>query len=125
MRAVKSQHTSPELIIRKRLRSKGYSFRVHGAELPGVPDIVFPKRHKVIFVHGCFWHGHKCKRGNRSPKTNVEYWIAKIGRNRRRDVKVRRQLKERGWSALTIWECQLKDTGRLETRLEKFLRPVG
>jgi len=93
----------------------------HARGLPGSPDIVFPGRRKVVFVHGCFWHGHGCKRGDRMPQTNVAYWSVKIAGNRVRDVRVRRKLRAEGWSALTVWECQLKHPAALIARIKQFL----
>lgn len=121
MRAVKGKDTKPELLVRRLLHSLGYRYRLHGKNLPGKPDIVFPGRKKVIFVHGCFWHGHKCKRGNRTPKTNVDYWVKKISNNKKRDSQHKRQLRNAGWDVLELWECQLKDKERLTRKLKSFL----
>lgn len=85
MSRVRNKDTSPEKIVRTTVHRLGYRFRLHRNDLPGKPDLVFPSRHKVIFVHGCFWHGHQCKRGNRLPKTNQTYWFNKINRNIERD----------------------------------------
>ena len=109
MRAVKSKGTKPERLVRSWLHSHGYRFRLHRDDLPGKPDLVFPSRKKVIFVHGCFWHGHNCKRGARVPKTNTKYWISKVARNRERDTEHVQVLKAIGWKAHVIWECQLAD----------------
>lgn len=122
MRAIKSRDTGPELAVRSLIHRNGYRFRLHRKELPGTPDIVFPSRRKVIFVHGCFWHGHKCKRGDRLPKTNTEYWTKKIQRNKSRDGKNRRTLQKDGWDVLVVWECQIKNHARLERRIKKFLQ---
>mgnify|MGYP002479970780 CR=1 FL=1 len=121
MRSVKSKDTKPELLIRGLLHRVGYRFRLHRNDLPGKPDIVFPSRRKVIFVHGCFWHGHPCKRGDRLPKSNASYWSAKITRNKLRDRKAVSELQQSGWSVLTIWECQVRDHDRLLNRISKFL----
>jgi len=121
MRAVKSRDTIPEKILRELLSSAGFHYRVHNAALPGKPDIVFPRRRKAIFVHGCFWHGHSCKRGARIPKTNTAYWTAKIARNKKRDARARKELRAAGWKPLTIWECQMKSARALSDRLERFL----
>lgn len=120
MRAVKSRNTKPELIVRHLLYSMGYRYRLHQPGLPGVPDIVFLGRRKVIFVHGCFWHGHVCSRGARVPASNTEYWTAKIGRNVARDRDTLAQLADSGWAALVLWECELGDglAGRLKTFLD-------
>jgi DNA mismatch endonuclease, patch repair protein len=122
MRAVKSKDTRPELAVRSLLHRLGYRFRIHRKDLPGNPDIVFPSRHKVIFVHGCFWHGHNCIRGARTPVSNRNYWIAKILRNVTRDEKHLRDLESSGWHVLVLWECELKNAN-LQTHLENFLSP--
>ncbi|SNS34736.1 T/G mismatch-specific endonuclease [Granulicella rosea] len=120
MRAVKSSNTAPEMAVRRLLHAMG-RYRLHRADLPGKPDIVLPARGKVVFVHGCFWHGHTCARGARKPRTNVEYWERKIGRNRSRDRRVRAELRKLGWGVLSIWECQIKEPTRLAKRLQAFL----
>lgn len=108
MRAVKQKNTGPELRLRKMLHALGYRYRLHPKELPGKPDLVFPSRRTVIFVHGCFWHGHDCRAG-RAPSSNTEYWNSKIAANRERDSRTVAALEERGWRVLTVWECMLKD----------------
>ncbi|TAL37860.1 MAG: DNA mismatch endonuclease Vsr [Alphaproteobacteria bacterium] len=107
MRAVKSKNTSPEKFVRSTLHKQGFRFRLHTDALPGKPDIVLPKYKTVIRVMGCFWHGHRCKRGNRIPKTNRSYWTAKISRNRTRDKTQKRALEGLGWRVIDLWECQL------------------
>jgi DNA mismatch endonuclease (patch repair protein) len=121
MRRVKGKDTAPELTVRAALRRLGVGYRLHRADLPGKPDIAMPGRKLAIFVHGCFWHGHDCARGARMPKANRPYWEAKIGRNRARDGEHRAALEARGWRAVTLWECELKDEGRLERRLKEEL----
>jgi DNA mismatch endonuclease (patch repair protein) len=121
MRAVKSSDTAPELAVRRMVHRLGFRFRLHRKDLPGKPDLVFPKLRKVIFVHGCFWHGHTCARGARMPKSNADYWQGKIGRNVTRDAKHLSALKELKWQAAIVWECELKDQARLQRRLEAFL----
>jgi DNA mismatch endonuclease (patch repair protein) len=121
MRAVKGANTSPELKVRSLLYKAGYRYRLHARDLPGKPDLVFPRRKAVIFVHGCFWHGHPCKRGARIPKTNRAYWLNKIARNRSRDRRVRSLLKKEGWRTLIIWECTIKNEATLLRRLKAFL----
>ena len=106
MRAVKSTDTKPEMIVRRALHAAGFRYRLHAKGLPGKPDIVLPKHRTVIFIHGCFWHGHNCKRGARSPKTNGAYWRAKIGRNKARDEKNAAALEALGWRVVTVWECE-------------------
>ena len=121
MRAVRSKDTAPELLVRKLAFSLGYRFRLHRKDLPGSPDLVFVSRRAVIFVHGCFWHGHDCKRGARRPKDNAEYWRAKIERNQARDARVVDQLNELGWRSLTLWECALRDRDAVADNLNAFL----
>lgn len=121
MRQVRGRNTAPELVVRSVARQLGYRFRLHGAKLPGIPDLVFPSRKKAIFVHGCFWHGHRCARGARVPKTNRAYWIAKIARNRVRDRNARSSLRAMGWSSLVLWECQLPEVARIKARIRQFL----
>jgi DNA mismatch endonuclease (patch repair protein) len=103
------------------LHAEGYRYRLHRRDLPGCPDLVFSGRRKVIFVHGCFWHGHECARGKRVPKTNTAYWTAKISRNCARDAAARQKLRELGWKVSVVWECELKDAGRVFRRLSLFL----
>lgn len=123
MRAVRSKDTAPELLVRKLAHRAGYRFRLHRRDLPGHPDLVFPSRRAVVFVHGCFWHGHDCARGARAPKTNADYWTAKIGRNVARDEAAVAALQSSGWRVLVLWECQLKDSSALAGRLQEFLGP--
>lgn len=123
MRAVKSSDTAPERAVRAAVRALGFGrrYRLHGAHLPGKPDLVFTALGKVVFVHGCFWHGHDCKRGARAPKDNASYWRAKIERNRARDVETLKALKRDGWSALIVWECETRDGDALARKLGAFL----
>ena len=109
MRAVKSENTTPELALRKALFALGFRYRLNVKALPGKPDLVFPKYKTVIFVHGCFWHGHNCKRGKRVPKSNTQYWKEKIARNKKRDAKNAAALRKLSWQVITLWECELKD----------------
>jgi DNA mismatch endonuclease (patch repair protein) len=121
MRRVRSADTTPELIVRKLAHSLGFRYRLHKKELPGKPDLVFSGKRKVIFVHGCFWHGHKCKRGNRLPKKNREYWTKKISTNMKRDKNQVEELNKAGWSVLTIWECETNDQDSLTHKIVEFL----
>ena len=121
MRAVKDRDTGPEMMVRRTLHSMGYRYRLHRQDLPGKPDIVFGSRRKVIFVHGCFWHGHSCKRGSRVPKTNAAYWTAKIARNVERHAGQLSALAAAGWVSLTLWECELVDTDSVAEHLKAFL----
>ncbi|MFW5837719.1 MAG: very short patch repair endonuclease [Desulfovibrionaceae bacterium] len=124
MRRVKSEGTRPEMIVRRLLHGLGYRYRLHRADLPGKPDLVFQSRKKVIFVHGCFWHWHHCPRGQRMPKSNTEYWRAKIDRNIDRDAKNQKELQDLGYDVLTVWECQTRDPETLAARLRDFLGPA-
>ena len=121
MRAVKSRDTSPELAVRALLRAIAPGYRLHRIDLPGKPDIVYGPRKLVIFVHGCFWHGHNCARGARMPKSNADYWRAKIARNRERDAKTLAAYATMGWRALVVYECDLKDKASLSARLAEAL----
>ncbi|MFC2951942.1 very short patch repair endonuclease [Marinicaulis aureus] len=109
MRAVKGRDTTPEIALRKKLFALGLRYRLNVKDLPGKPDLVFPKHKTVVFVHGCFWHGHTCKRGNRQPKQNADYWKDKIARNMARDQKNAAELEKLGWRVITVWECEIKD----------------
>lgn len=121
MRAVKSVDTKPEMLVRRLAHSLGYRFRLHRKDLPGSPDLVFPVKRSVIFVHGCFWHGHDCRRGARQPKDNADYWRAKVARNVARDARVLDELEETGWRSIILWECELRDRDQLQARIRNFL----
>ena len=121
MRAVKSRDTGPERAVRAMLWPLAPGYRLHRADLPGKPDIVYAGRKLVIFVHGCFWHGHDCPRGARMPKANADYWRAKIARNRARDERTLAVYPAMGWRALVVHECELKDRAGLAARLEEAL----
>jgi DNA mismatch endonuclease (patch repair protein) len=123
MALVHSTDTKPEMVVRKLVHSLGYRYRLHRKNLPGCPDLAFPSRQKALFVHGCFWHQHRCKRGSRIPSTRREYWVRKLRRNKERDKETRRKLKESGWSVLVVWECQTKpsDIPKLAKRIQRFL----
>lgn len=121
MRAVRSKDTTPELKLRRLLHRAGYRFRLHRKDLAGSPDLAFPGRKAVIFVHGCFWHGHDCRRGARVPKSNADYWRVKIARNVVRDARSLKALQAAGWSATVVWECELKDTDATLARVISFL----
>ncbi len=121
MRAVKSKDTRPERTVRSLLHLLGFRFRLHRKDLAGKPDIVLPRYRTVIFVHGCFFHGHNCKRGSREPKTNVVYWREKLRRNVERDQIVFNELSAQNWKVLTVWECELKDLEGLGLRLSNAI----
>lgn len=126
MRAVKSRDTGPELRVAALLDELGVRYRRDAADLPGRPDFVIDPadgQPLALFVHGCWWHGHGCKRGARVPKSNRDYWLAKVARNRRRDRRVVRELRSAGYSVWIVWECRLKEQGlpgRLASRLASF-----
>lgn len=123
MSRIRSKDTKPELLVRKFLFSKGYRYRVNDKRLPGKPDIVLPKYKTVIFVHGCFWHGHEGCRYFVVPKTRTEWWLAKIARNKQLDTRNIKALRLVAWSVLTIFECDLKVKKRDKT-LNKLLRQI-
>ena len=104
----RAKNTGPELILRRALWRLGFRYRVNAKALPGRPDIVLPKYRTVIFVHGCFWHGHKGCKGYSTPRTNTDFWMAKVTRNQERDQDVWRQLEAKGWAVIIVWECELK-----------------
>ena len=108
MAAIHSSSTKPEMKLRRALWSLGFRYWVNEKRLPGKPDIVLPKCRTVVFIHGCFWHGHKGCKYYTVPETNTDFWTAKIGRNQQRDQEVWRQLEAKGWSVIIVWECELK-----------------
>ena len=120
MRAVKSRDTAPEMKVRRILHPIAPGYRLDRKDIPGRPDISYVKRKLAIFVHGCFWHGHDCKRGARVPKSNRDYWLAKVSRNRERDARHLKTLAESDWRTLVLWECELKDEDALAERLRTF-----
>lgn len=122
MRAIKGQNTGPELIVRRLLHAMGYRFRLHRRDLPGHPDIVLQARQVVIFVHGCFWHRHQCRNGCVEPATRPDFWSAKFAANVERDRRAIKSLRRMGWRVLVVWECQTRDTERLQSRLNVFLK---
>lgn len=121
MARVRGKDTKPEVAVRKLVYSLGYRFRLHRTDLPGTPDLVFPRFSRVIFVHGCFWHGHHCLNGQRRPKANHEFWVLKISGNRERDLRNSRKLRRMGWHVMAIWECQIKNQHALSQRISRFL----
>ncbi|AJQ84923.1 DNA mismatch endonuclease Vsr [Xanthomonas oryzae pv. oryzae] len=122
MQQVRSKNTRPEKAVRSLLHSIGYRFRLHRKDLPGTPDIVFPSRRLVLFVHGCFWHGHGCRIGQ-LPKSRLDYWSPKIEANRARDQRKEAALAAEGWRVAVVWQCELSDLGALEARLRNILDP--
>lgn len=120
MSSVRSKDTKQELLVRRALHKLGYRYRVHRRDLPGSPDLVFPSRKKVIFVHGCFWHGHGCQWG-RLPKSKLDYWKPKIEANRERDKRNLTALREAGWSVNVVWQCELRNMEATLNRIIGFL----
>lgn len=122
MSAVKSKDTKPEMFVRRSLHALGFRFRLHRRDLPGKPDIVFPSRRAVIFVNGCFWHGHTCKAGE-LPTTRRDFWEEKIDKNRERDTRNIDALRNAGWNVLTVWECELGEVDAV-SRIASWLNRV-
>jgi DNA mismatch endonuclease, patch repair protein len=122
MSRVRSKNTKPELLVRSLVHRMGFRYRLHDRRLPGNPDLVFPSRGKIIFVHGCFWHRHgeRCE-FTRWPKSKLDFWKPKLERNSQRDKLVRKELRKLGWRVLVVWECQLKKSESLSTKLRAFL----
>lgn len=124
MSKVRTTGTAPEMIVRRKLHSLGFRYRLHNKKLPGKPDVVLSKHRSVIFVHGCFWHHHTACGKSKLPTSNVEFWRNKILSNVKRDEKVVTELAELGWRVLVIWECETKN-GSFVAKLEKFLGSIG
>jgi len=120
MQSVGTVDTGPEMIVRRLLHRLGYRYRLHSSKLPGRPDLIFPAKRKAVFVHGCFWHGHGCAKGQ-LPKSRLDYWGPKIERNRQRDANVLASLAELKWQTLVVWQCEAKDLKRLKRKLLNFL----
>jgi DNA mismatch endonuclease (patch repair protein) len=121
MARVHGVDTAPEMTVRRMVHAMGFRYRLHAADLPGKPDLVFRRLGKIVFVHGCFWHGHSCRAGRNRPSSGQSYWIAKLDRNAARDRANVRKLRRAGWSVITVWECQLKKPERVAARLMRFL----
>ncbi|MTW16622.1 DNA mismatch endonuclease Vsr [Rhodoplanes serenus] len=117
MSRIRGRDTKPEMVVRRLAHRMGYRFRLHRRDLPGRPDLVFPGRRKVIFVHGCYWHRHPGCRFAYSPKSNVDFWSEKFASNVTRDAAVIAQLQTDGWHSLVIWECESTDAEKLAARL--------
>lgn len=125
MASVKAQGTKPEMAVRRALHRLGYRYRLHRKDLPGRPDLLFVAKRKVLFVNGCFWHFHNgCPRA-KFPKSNRDFWVSKLERNRRRDADNMASLRELGWDVYTVWECELKDLDRAVKRISLLLGPPG
>jgi len=121
MAAVRPVDTKPEFVVRRLVHGMGYRYRLHRRDLPGTPDLVFPARRAVVFVHGCFWHRHEGCALARIPKSRVEFWTQKLEGNRERDTRKLKELRAAGWRVLVIWECELKNSKTLARRLRRFL----
>lgn len=118
----KDKDTGPELFVRKLISSQKFRYSSHRKDLPGCPDIVFPKRKKIVFVNGCFWHRHTCKKGCSMPTTRKRFWQQKFERTIERDKKNKRELKKLRWKILVVWECQIKKPKKLIDKISKFLK---
>jgi DNA mismatch endonuclease (patch repair protein) len=123
MARIRRSNTQPELFVRRLLHRLGYRFRIQQRGVPGRPDIAFPGRRKVIYVHGCFWHAHENCSVSRIPKSRTEFWQAKFAANRERDRRLEALARQAGWSCLVVWECELKDEEGLTNRLKTHLGP--
>jgi DNA mismatch endonuclease (patch repair protein) len=121
MRRIRSRDTSPEMVVRRLVFGLGFRYRLHVHKLPGRPDMVFARTHKVIQIHGCFWHQHKNCRKSHTPKSRLEYWRPKLIKNRRRDAQNEKKLRKQGWDVLTLWECELSDLEQVRERVTAFL----
>ncbi len=121
MRRIRKKNTKPEMAVRRLAHRMGYRYRLHRRDLPGTPDIVFPRLRKAIFVHGCFWHQHACPLGAKKPSANPDYWLPKLARNVERDAEARAKLAAMGWEVLVIWECETRAPARLPPLLKSFL----
>ena len=122
MAAVRSRDTTPEKFVRSLLHRLGYRFRLHRKDLPGCPDIVLPRHRAVVFVHGCFWHAHRCKAGDRLPATNTEFWRNKRNQNVIRDTTAIGRLRKFGWRVLIVWECETKDAVAIAGKVKRLLK---
>ena len=118
MAAIKGKDTKPEMMVRRYLHALGFRYGLHNRKLPGSPDLVFRSLKTVVFIHGCFWHGHENCRYATTPKSNTEFWTQKITRNRERDRESEEKLRAKGWNVITIWECDLRDKNRRKETLE-------
>lgn len=126
MASIKGKDTKPEMIVRRYLHGLGFRYGLHNRKLPGSPDLVFRQFKTVVFIHGCFWHGHKGCPNYRIPKSNIEFWKIKVEKNRERDIRVQEELQKKGWSVITIWECDLlKKDRRRQTLIELSNRLIS
>jgi DNA mismatch endonuclease, patch repair protein len=121
MSLVRSKNTRPEMVVRQTAHTLGYRYRLHVHGLSGTPDLVFPRFKRVIFIHGCFWHQHRCASGNRMPKSRIDFWRTKLEGNVVRDRRVLSKLRRDGWRVLVVWECQTSNPDKLTKRISRFL----
>lgn len=121
MRRIRKWDTKPEMVVRRMVHGMGFRYRLHQRDLPGTPDLVFPRLKKVIFVHGCFWHQHDCRLGAKQPSANPDYWLPKLARNVERDSLARSRLADQGWDVLVVWECQTRKLVSLGPVIFRFL----
>jgi DNA mismatch endonuclease (patch repair protein) len=121
MSRIRNKNTRPEIIVRSMVHRMGYRYALHRKDLPSRPDMVLTKHHKIIFIHGCFWHMHKCRYGKVKPATNTEFWQTKREGNVARDKRNLRKLRKNGWKVLVVWECQTRHVEKLTKNLQKFL----
>jgi DNA mismatch endonuclease (patch repair protein) len=121
MSRIRKVDTRPELMVRKLVTGLGHRYRLHRRGLPGTPDLTFAKTRKAIFVHGCFWHQHRCALGNKRPRLRQNYWLPKLKRNVARDRETQKALKSAGWKILVVWECEIADQSTLTAKLTRFL----
>jgi DNA mismatch endonuclease (patch repair protein) len=124
MASVKNKNTKPEILVRKALFAKGLRFRINEKKLPGSPDIVLPKYKTLIFIHGCYWHGHENCKKQITPKTNKEFWNEKIEKNRIRDQKVQSELVELGWKIIIVWECELRNKESFDLTINGIIKEI-
>ena len=124
MSRIRGKNTKPEILVRKGLHARGFRFRLHNKKLPGSPDVVLPKYGVAIMVNGCFWHGHKGCRYANEPKSNVDFWLAKIARNRHRDEVTVAHLEALGWHVITVWECELRGVDKSARRIDELVNEI-
>ena len=124
MSKISGKETKPEILVRKFLHTNGFRFRKNDKRYPGKPDVILPKFKTIIFIHGCFWHGHLCKAG-KLPETRKEFWTEKLQANKARDNQNIQELKKLGWKVLVIWQCEIKNKSVRSERLESLLEEIG
>lgn len=122
MSRIRGKGSAPEMKLRRLVHGMGFRYRLHVKELPGKPDLVFPSRHAVIFMHGCFWHRHEGCKLARLPKSKLDFWKTKLEANKERDLLHQRQLRDLGWRVLVVWECEMSDIDHVSTIAKSFLR---